>query len=174
MGLSRTAFLGSVEEKIHWAKAVHSRWGQRLAGDEDISGLLFRLGNEIDRSRTAMMMAGLTETCRACDETEGGSCCGAGLENKYDGYLLLINLLMAVELPQARRDAKSCLFLGEKGCTLASRHVICINYLCRKITDHLNPSQLYPLREAEGIELHTQFRLQERIKRVVKEGCGRT
>lgn len=171
MGLSRVALLGSMEEKIRWAKVAGSRWGQRLLGDQEISGRLFRLGNEIACSRTAMRAAGVTETCRICDEAEGGSCCGAGLENQYDGHLLLINLLMGVELPEVRRDPKSCFFLGTDGCVLAARHVICINYLCKKITDEVKPAALHSLREAEGVELYSLFRLQERIKQMLKEGA---
>ena len=103
-------------------------------------------------------------------QNEGGSCCGYGLENRYDGWLLLINLFMDVELPKTRRDPKSCFFLGEKGCLLEVRHVICINYICKKISRQIEPSKISVLREQEGLEINFVFLLHEQIKRVLRDG----
>jgi hypothetical protein len=46
--------------------------------------------------------------------------------------------------------------------------VICVNYLCNKITDRINPQKLKALREKEGIELDILFRLNERLKKVLQ------
>jgi hypothetical protein len=160
---------GSIEEKIAWARAGKVSWGETLGHDGAVSRLLARLEREIEDSRTAMRAAGVTLACRACEEMEGGSCCGAGIERKYDGYLLLINLMLGVELPEERLEPGSCFFLGGEGCRLKARDVICINYLCKKITDQVEPGGLALLREAEGAELHTLFRLQERVKELLRE-----
>jgi hypothetical protein len=100
---------------------------------------------------------------------EGGSCCGAGLENRYGAGLLLINLLLQTTLPQARYDENSCYFLGEKGCLLKARHAICVNYICSKISHELDPVLLGLLREKEGVELEAVFRLNEKIKTLLRK-----
>jgi len=166
--LKRIPLTGSVEEKVAWARAGHLSWGEFLREDGDVSRLLPRLRREIEHSRKAMWEGGVTLACRACEEMEGGSCCGAGIERKYDGYLLLINLMLGAELPEERLEPKSCFFLGAEGCCLKARHVICINYLCKKITDQVEPKGLSLLREAEGAELFTLFQLHERIKKLIR------
>jgi len=45
--------------------------------------------------------------------------------------------------------------------------VICVNYLCRKIIDQVDPEKIMVLREREGEELETLFLLQESVKRVL-------
>ena len=103
-----------------------------------------------------------------CEQEEGGSCCGTGMENRYGGRLILINLLLNVNIPQTRRDSKSCYFLGEEGCLLQARHVICINYICRKITDRIDPIKISALREKEGEEVNLLFLLHEHVKKSLK------
>jgi hypothetical protein len=158
----------SVRERIAWAEVCFQEKGVLLLRDERSMALLSRLKGAVRSSRTAMGVSGVVDECRTCEEREGGSCCGAGLENKYDGTLLLINLLLGIQLPIQRFDPMSCLFLGPDGCLLIARHVICVNYLCRKIEDRIDSSKIAALREKEGIELECLFLLHERIKEKVK------
>jgi len=116
-----------------------------------------------------MLDSGLVQACAECENLEGGSCCGRGLEDHYDGYLLLINLLLGANLPAERWDPRSCYFLGPKGCVLSARHVLCVNYLCKKATDRIDSKALAHLRELEGVQLEALFLLHERVKKVVKE-----
>jgi hypothetical protein len=114
-----------------------------------------------------MAHAGIMEFCKLCAQKDGGSCCGIGLENRYTGTLLLINLLLGHSIPTRRSDPSDCFFLGKAGCGLLARQVICINYLCKKITDQIDPQNMAPLREKEGIELGLFFHLNERIKKIL-------
>ena len=98
----------SVEEKIAWAEASYEEKGGLFLRDERSATLLSRLKGAVCASRNAMAVAGIADECRTCEEREGGSCCGAGLENKYDGTLLLINLLLGIQLPKQRSDPPSC------------------------------------------------------------------
>jgi hypothetical protein len=143
--------------------------GESLLADPGVRDILNRLKRAVEGSRQAMRDSGILKACMTCDREEGGSCCGAGLEDKYDGILLLINLLAGVPLPGKRQDSGSCLFLGSRGCLLLARHVICVNYLCRKITDGTPHEGLTALREREGEELNLLFRLHERTRRVLCE-----
>ena len=159
---------GCIEEKIAWAEYYFKNYRGQILEDKTIVEYLDRLKNAIQASHKEMGKAGIPDICEECDKNEGGSCCGAGLENKYDGWLLLINLLLKLRLPKERHDTESCFFLGEGGCFLKARHVICINYLCKKITDQIEPHKLNALREKEGIELDILFLLHERLKQVLR------
>lgn len=166
MNIRQPLLSSPIEEKIAWAENCYEKYGRRLFEDRTITDLLARLQRDIQGSRKEMTAAGIVDLCRECELNEGGSCCGAGLENKYDGWLLLINLLLNVRLPEKRHDPKSCFFLGNTGCMLQARHVICVNYVCKKITDRIDPEAIKALREKEGEELNALFLLHERIKGV--------
>ena len=156
-----------IEEKITWAKNCHRERGADLHRDDEIGFLLKELKKAIRASHREMAHTGIIESCGLCEEKEGGSCCGAGLEKKYTGLLLLINLLLGHSIPGRRQDPSGCFFLGKEGCGLLSRQVICINYLCKKLTDQIDLHTIAPLREKEGIELGLLFHLNERIKKVL-------
>ncbi|MCJ7594054.1 MAG: hypothetical protein MUO52_04685 [Desulfobacterales bacterium] len=156
-----------IEEKIAWAEACCRRFGDQLLRDEGVYPLLNELWAAIEASRNKMSETGIVETCKDCEEREGGSCCGAGLENKYSGTLLLINLFLGVSLPERAYDGSSCFFLTQNGCALMARHVICVNYLCKKAGERVHPRDIAALREFEGVELQLLFHLNERIKRVL-------
>lgn len=156
---------GAIRERIAWAETRSKEMGELLLSDERSVALFNHLKGAVRASRTTMALTGVADECRACEEREGGSCCGAGLEEKYNRTLLLINLLLDVQLPIRRFDPLSCLFLGPDGCLLIARHVICINYLCKKIEDRIDASKIAILREKEGVELECLFLLHERIKK---------
>lgn len=162
-----------IEEKIAWAKNQFLRWRPLLFSDGELMRLLKAFGKAKDASHKVMVQAGVVDICRRCEMEEGGSCCGAGIEGHYDEWLLLINLMLGVDLPKRRWREDSCFFLSNKGCLLSARHTICINYLCRKITEQIDAKSIALLREREGRELELLFLLNERLKMVVKaRGSG--
>jgi hypothetical protein len=158
-----------LEVKIRWAENCYQERRDQLLEDIQMSDLLDRYREAIQASHEEMSKAGVVKECRDCEEREGGSCCGIGLENRYSGILLLINLLLDVKIPTKRQDTSSCFFLGERGCRLLARHVICVNYLCKKITEHIDPKKIAALREKEGVELEHLFFLQERIRKILRD-----
>ena len=159
----------TIQVKASWAKDCFTQLGSMLTNDPVVVDLLKNLNEAIFLSRSAMANSGLASICRQCEVDDGGSCCGAGLEKRYSAGLLLINLLLGVALPETRYDENSCYFLGKNGCLLKARHAICVNYICSKISDKLDPDYLKPLREREGVELETVFRLNERIKALLRK-----
>jgi hypothetical protein len=158
-----------IEEKIAWARSHYERFGEAFLRERGIANLLENLRGAVAASRREMADTGIVEICRRCDREEGGSCCGAGIENRYDVWLLLINLLLGVHLPEERRQPDACFLSGESGCLLVARHIICINYLCKNVTDQIDPCTITALREKEGIEVNVLFILHERIKTVLKK-----
>jgi hypothetical protein len=158
-----------IEEKIAWARCRYERFGEALLRDQEIAGLLGKVREAAAASRKEMARSGIMEICRQCDREEGGSCCGAGIENRYDAWLLLINRLLGVHLPKERCRPDACYLSGENGCLLVARHIICINYLCKRVTDQIDPHGIAALREKEGAEVMALFILHERIKTVLKK-----
>ena len=164
MALREPSLESPVEQKISWARDVFHRLKHDLLGDPVLAGKLSMLKEAALQSRSEMARLGIGNYCRACEEEEGGSCCGAGLENHYSAALLLLNLLLDMELPRTREDPKGCFFLSKAGCRLLARHVLCINYLCGRITSRMSAQELGALREKEGIEVGLLFAAHERIR----------
>jgi hypothetical protein len=156
-----------VHTKIDWANRCYERERSRLLSDENLGQLLDALKQAVQRSRENMLRSGIVDCCRECEVKEGGSCCGAGLEKHYSGALLLINRLLGVALPLEPKEASSCFFLSPTGCGLLARHVLCINYVCTKITSSIKPGQLAALRDAEGEEIFLLFQVYEALKRLL-------
>jgi hypothetical protein len=159
---------GPIASKIAWAEMCRSRLKDVFEHDQRVAALMVRFRDAVRASRREMAATGIVRLCRQCEEDEGGSCCGEGLEDRYDPWLLLINLLLGTPLPRSRPRPGSCYFLGDTGCLLLARHTICINYVCAKITNRISPGQISRLRELEGVELDTLFLLDEAVKRVVR------
>ncbi|MBW2028472.1 MAG: hypothetical protein JRH06_03410 [Deltaproteobacteria bacterium] len=159
--------------KIAWAESCYRDFGEILRGDPKLEQWIADLNRSIRASHRAMEEAGIREICRSCEKEDGGSCCGKGMERKYDGPLLLINLLLGQDIPKTRQNPRSCLFLGTQGCLLPARHVICINYLCAKITDRINPDSISMLRDKEGQEIEYLFLVKERILNLLRIHGGR-
>ncbi len=156
-----------VEAKTDWANECFDQEACRFLGDQGLAELLEALKNTKNRSHESMLSTGIVALCRECEKKEGGSCCGAGLEKHYSAKLLLINRLLGVTLPNQREEPSSCFFLTASGCRLLARHVLCINYVCNKITSRTKPDQLASLREAEGEEILLLFKVNEKLKKLI-------
>ena len=158
-----------VTERIAWAESCFEKSGLLFLKEQKTLGLLSEFKSASKASRQKMGESGVVTLCRECDQEEGGSCCGKGLEDRYDAWLLLINRLLGVEFPKQRQQIDGCFFLGEKGCLLIARHVICINYVCKKITSNIHPSVINDLREVEGKEINALFILNEQVKQTFRK-----
>ena len=162
-----------IEEKVSWAESCYRSEKDSLLRDKGIADLLTIFREAAADSHITMTSAGVYEACKKCEEREGGSCCARGIEAYYSGVMLLINLLLERDLPKARLHTGDCLFLQKSGCALLARHVICVNYLCKKITGLIEPDRIAALRKKEGIELDLLFHLEERIKRLLSRKAYR-
>ncbi len=153
----------TIGEKVAIARQLYARWGEELAKDPQIAARIGELGARIKDSSALSLSSGVSGECRICEEEEGGSCCGAGIENRYTPELLLLNLLLGAVLPESGKCPRSCYFLGECGCLLKAREILCINYLCSKLQKTIPNEKLLRLQEANGAEMDLIFLLQERI-----------
>lgn len=158
----------TVTEKIRQARMLMEQFGETLRRDATVGALMERLGANLADSAQAMVDTGVVRACTECDEQDGGSCCGAGIENHYTPTLLLVNLLFGAELPAGRSREGCCFFLGDRGCMLKVRQVLCVNYLCQAIQKSLSHQGRDRLQEAVGAELSTAFLLHEAVLRVLR------
>jgi hypothetical protein len=161
-----------IREKIDEALALYEVWEGKLRRDGGISDLLARLERNVRASVQAMRAFRVVQACKRCEEQEGGSCCGAGIENRYDRFQLLINLLLGVSLPDQQEYSDSCYFLQADGCCLKARHVLCVNYLCAKLQRILSQDEMIALQTIVGEELDTGFALYEAIRKNVARAAG--
>jgi hypothetical protein len=159
----------SIQARYAWALEQYRSYGARLREDDLVAQLLAELRVQVAASKESMVAAGLVDACRTCEEQEGGSCCGRGMEDHYDGVLLLINLLLGAVIEEEWRDEESCLFLGPTGCRLPARDHICVNYLCLKVRDRISPPALAEMRRLQGRELHTLFALTDHLTQLLRE-----
>lgn len=157
----------AVRERIDEAESLFKIWGAKLRNDSRSRPLLERLDQDLEASRGVMLALEVVKTCRRCEQDEGGSCCGVGIENRYTSHLLLINLLLGVSLPTQRFSPDSCYFLHADGCCLKARHVLCVNYLCARLKESLSSEGLMDLQSIVGKELDTGFVLYEVIKKIM-------
>ena len=158
----------SIYEKIEQAHNLFETCGSSLIEDPQIHALLRKLRDCIENTNQSMVTLGVVAECKNCEEREGGSCCGSGIENKYDVELLLVNLLLEASLRDQQPSQNSCYFLGEKGCELLARHVLCVNYICEKLQKKLTREELIELQTCAGEELDTLFFLHEAIKKHIR------
>ena len=158
----------TIQQKIEQALDLFETWGDSLRQNSSIRTLLNKLQECIENTKDSMLKLGVVAECKHCEEQEGGSCCGTGIENKYDVELLLANLLLEAYLRDQQSSQNSCYFLGEKGCKLTARHVLCVNYICEKLQKKLTREELIELQTCAGEELDTLFFLHEAIKKKIK------
>ena len=160
-------FKGSIEYKIALAYHLQANFGHDLLQDKETRGQLLQLDQNIEATWNEMVSNGVVRECSDCAVKEG-SCCGAGMENSYDEVLLLINLLIGRTLPSQAYDTTSCYLLGENGCLLRAREVICVNYLCQRISRSIQKEKLIHLQKIAGDELNSFFMLEQHIKKKIK------
>jgi hypothetical protein len=157
----------TIEEKIDEAQDLYETWGEKLLGDAGLKDLIAELQQKASASGKASVQLGIFEACKRCEEDEGGSCCGSGIESRYTSYLLLINLLLGGTLPSERLYPNGCHFLGRGGCILKARDILCINYLCARIQKLLPHSDLLALQAVTGDEMDTVFLVHEAVKQFI-------
>ncbi len=153
-----------IEEKVRWAKSLYEGYGGLLLSDVRLSRYLKEYRRTIQDTWEVMRQVGVTAECTDCAIKDGGSCCGIGIENRFDTALLLLNLLLGSSLPERREDPDGCWFLGKNGCTIYARHVICINYICRRLETNISASGLDLLHEKIAREADAAFVTEEYIK----------
>ena len=158
-----------IQDKIKLAQNLYHSWKHALRKQSHIHSLLLELDTCLRVSRKSMWELKIVEICKYCDEQEGGSCCGTGMENKFDTFLLLVNLLLGVSLPEHHLRTESCYLLTDEGCVLKVRLVLCVDFLCDKILNRLSVEELRSLQKISGEELIAGFRLYDAVKKFLRQ-----
>ncbi len=153
-----------MEEKLSWATFIFDSLGNEMKNDPTISRLLNDYREKIRETWRTMKEYGVVEECTRCALQDGGSCCGQGIENKFDVVTLLVNLLLGVNLPRKPWDPTGCWFLGPRGCLLEARHVICVNFICKRLYASVSGKGIMEVQKAMQAETDTAFVLEEYLK----------
>jgi hypothetical protein len=166
--------MSDILEKIRIARELFAGFGEVLRADVSLCEQLRELRLRAEESGQAAVRSGVADSCRRCDEEEGGSCCGAGIENRYTPELLLMNILLGADLPESRYFENSCWFLGDRGCILTAREILCINYLCMRLQKELGPESLRQFQETIGSEMEAIFVLHDKIRNFIRQNSRKT
>ena len=158
----------SIQQKIDQAHRLYDICSASLRQEPSIRSSLEKLQWCIENTNKTMLTLGVVALCEHCELEDGGSCCGAGIEDKYGPVLLLMNLLLGTALPSQAQMQDSCYFLGANGCMLTVRHVLCVNYICKNIQKKLTRGELFELQSCTGEQLDTVFILHEAIKKKIQ------
>lgn len=153
-----------IKSKIKESISLYSDYSKIL--NENLREEIEELRRKIELTKKAMKKSGISDECRKCAEMIG-SCCGRGIENRYDRVVLLINLMLGVELPD-ERETDGCFFLGKNGCKLVAREVLCINYLCERIMQNISRDKIIELQNIAGEEMDYFFYLINRINLILR------
>ena len=155
----------SIRHKITFAEKVLAKHKENLLSDQEFYKKLESYKQEIERSWEIMRASGLTACCSLCgSRPPGGGCCGKGIEEWYDEYLILLNLLMEVPIQKERQDDTWCLFLSPTGCTLKARHHFCVNYICLNLQKMIDKDKLQLLSSQSGQELFLSWELEKILR----------
>ncbi len=133
---------------------------------DEIKDDLQMLEMAIEETWRYMREIGVTDICKRCAE-EMGSCCKEWVEDEVDDVMILMNMLMGVKIPERRYKEGFCYFLSDRGCTLKVRPVICVNFLCKKITEKIGFEREKKLQEIAGRELELGFIVREKILKML-------
>jgi hypothetical protein len=155
----------SIQNKINIAKELYSAYGDRILQEKSLLELISSYRRAIQDTREVMVETGVMILCGACAAKDFGGCCAEGVEDWYDEWLLLSNLLMGVGIDHAREASNGCLFVGSRGCKLVARHSFCVNFLCPAINESLSGSDVQRLSIVSGAELFAGWIFEQELRR---------
>ena len=155
----------TIDEKISMARALFDRKGALLASDNTVRALVAQYDSALTDTFSCMKELELGALCFRCaTSSQGGGCCGRGIDEWYDHYLIIMNLMLGVTLPEKRHDPSGCFFLGPSGCTIRARYHFCVNYLCHRIHENRGRDELSRLAAVSGRELYISWLLEMRLR----------
>jgi hypothetical protein len=158
-----------LDQKLRRILEIWDVYHLRLKRDKLLAHLLRDYLDAFAAAEKVHQETGLSSYCARCGREGRSSCCGEDMEFRCEDVLLLANLLAGVSFPDKRYSPKGCYFLGQEGCLLLVRPLICRNFICPELATHLGKTKLKQIQQALGPEAEALFRLCERLRRLVPE-----
>lgn len=158
----------TIEQRIGRTKEFFARYGRELMAEEISQNLAAAYRTAIENSWRLMRETGVTAFCSACAARDPAGCCGNGVEEWYDEWLLIANLMLGCTIDRPRSIPQGCLFVGAQGCRLLARHQFCLNFLCPTIVDSVEPARVRQLRSVSGAELSAGWQLEQQLRRWIR------
>lgn len=153
-----------IHREIARARLLHEQFGAELMADSGVLELIEKYRDAIDRTAMTMQTMGIDRACALCAADVPGGCCFPGIAEGYDHLLLLINLLYGHPLPDTAELAECCMFVGEKGCMLLARYYYCVQFLCPRLHEMLDPGDVKALLCLVGDEIHAGWELERLLR----------
>ena len=147
---------------LNEARNLYEVYGAQLLMKPRIRLLLDRYDAAILKTQKAMHASLVVQACGHC-AGKTGSCCFQEVETWYDSTLILINFLLAADIPTSRTFPDQCIFLGKNGCLLRARYAFCLNYFCPELKINLGPALMKTTLAAVGYELSVGWDLEKAI-----------
>jgi hypothetical protein len=154
-----------IHPSVQPAHALYEYFRKVLLSDTVLHNFLLKLEQNIQETRKEMVVNGMAGECADCFVNGEGTCCGMQTGSKYDRILLLINILLGQDLPLYRQFPEKCYFLRDNGCALKARHVICLNFICKRLRENIQHENIVRFQKISGEELQTLFMVEEYIKK---------
>ncbi len=151
------------------ARRLFWLWALSSAHETPMDELLDRYGQAIAQTGKTMQHLGVTAACAHCALRGGESCCFAGVEQKYDKVLLLINFLLGYPPPEKGLIKGKCLFVGDQGCRLSARHYYCQRFLCDHLKAELGEEAVHHLNETVAQELAVGWEVEQTLRQWLKK-----
>lgn len=123
------------------------------------------------KTNIAFEETGSFSFCKTC-ASKGTICCGEGLEWKLSPEEFFINLclfkLNEKNFSLACSNSETCLFLGERGCSLELVPLFCRNFFCTPLSKYLGLKNLTYIQHTMEEEAKLSFNVSEYLKKTLK------
>jgi len=162
----------TVEQRIDRAKDFFARYGRELMPEKIFQELMADYRAAIENTWRLMSDYGVIACCGACAARDPAGCCGNGVEEWYDEWLLIENLMLGCTIDGPRSMREGCLFVGPQGCGLLARHQFCVNFLCSAIVDSIDPARIQELLSVSGAELFAGWQLEQQLRGWIRSHDG--
>ncbi len=152
-----------LRESLRFAEELYRKEGSRWLADPTFQKLRQALEEGLAESARVYRLTRAALLCKACAQ-ENRSCCRRGMELEVSQELLFLNILLGIKLPSRRRYPEGCFFLGETGCLLRAKPILCRNFFCPWFRENLPQEEWLRLQEGQTREIESLFRILDFIR----------
>lgn len=152
-----------LKETLASAKELYQKYKEIWQKDPRLQTLLQEFQKGLRESEEAYRQTQASALCLTCAQ-EDRSCCRRGMELEVSRELLILNLLLGTTLPSRRRYSRGCFFLGENGCLLTARPILCRNFFCPWFQQKMPLQKLRYLQEKQERECVALFQILDHLR----------
>jgi len=161
--LAERLYFDPLEQRLELARELAGRRGTDWRADPALLEPLQHLRDAAADLARASRGAGIDRICTDCGRRNEDGCCQPRMGDEASGAAYLVEILAFGEPPLPHPDDGSCPFMGDRGCVLELKPVICVNHLCPEIHAEVPGDEIRDLKKATGELLTAQVALEDEI-----------